>query len=381
MQRKVVVQRLALVSASILVSLVVLDLVYRWIVEPEDVVPRNLGRYDSTLGWALKPNASGTSGATGSDVTYRINSKGLRDRETTYDKPAGTLRLVLLGDSRTFGYGVQIEQHFSTLLEGYFKNVEVINLGVSGYGVDQELLAFRTEGVKYHPDIVIGYVAHFGGQRHMYADRWGKPKPQFVLRDGVLTLTNVPVPSVTAGMDFPDRVDLSMRQLSPLYRDLSKAGIRLLKRIWGRATTETPTSQTSADAAAFVDRMYALAEAILKETDTEVKGAGGRFVLVTEIPRLHRDCLKLGMTSFDVSTPLANKRFALPNKLGHINEAGNGVLAWEIAQFFLRSGLIPPRIGPTACEQNRRLEEGLEVRAQAERKRSAGKHSHVWGEL
>ena len=92
---------------------------------------------------------------------------------------AQRLRLVALSVLVTVvGYGVPIEQHFSKLLEGYFRDVEVINMGVSGYGVDQELLALRNEGVRYHPDVVIAYVAHFGDQRHMYADRWGKPQPE-----------------------------------------------------------------------------------------------------------------------------------------------------------------------------------------------------------
>ena len=87
--------------------------------------------------------------------------------------------------------------------------------------------------------------------------------------------------------------------------------------------------------------MYGLAEAILKQLDTEAKAVGAQFVLVTGLPRLHRESLKLGMTSLDVSGPLDNTRFALPKNLDHINEAGNGVLAWEIAQFLTRSGLIP----------------------------------------
>jgi hypothetical protein len=72
------------------------------------------------LGWSLRPFSHGTSNRTGYDIEYRINSKGLRDEETTYEKPEGSFRIVLLGDSRTFGFGVPIEKHFSTLLEGYF---------------------------------------------------------------------------------------------------------------------------------------------------------------------------------------------------------------------------------------------------------------------
>jgi hypothetical protein len=96
------------------------------------VVPPEVGQFNEVLGWSPKPLSLATSNVTGFEIEYRINSKGLRDDETAYEKPEGIFRIVLLGDSYTFGYGVPIEKHFSTLLEGYFQNVEVINMGVSG---------------------------------------------------------------------------------------------------------------------------------------------------------------------------------------------------------------------------------------------------------
>ncbi len=112
-------------------------------VKVEAAVPGSVGQFDEMLGWSLKPLAQASSSRTGYSISYKINSKGLRDDEASYKKPADTFRIVLIGDSRSFGFGVPIEKHFSTILEGYFKNVEVINLGVGGYGVDQELLSLR----------------------------------------------------------------------------------------------------------------------------------------------------------------------------------------------------------------------------------------------
>ena len=121
----------------------------------ELVVPTEIGQFDERLGWSKIPNSRATSKRTGYEIEYLINSKGLRDSETTYEKPEGTFRIVLVGDSHTFGYGVPIEKHYSTLLEGYFKDVEVINMGVDGYGVDQELIYLQFEGFKYEPDLVL----------------------------------------------------------------------------------------------------------------------------------------------------------------------------------------------------------------------------------
>src|SRR5262245_14592431 len=351
---KALAQQLMLMAVSILVTLVIADLAYRWWVQ--DVVPRSVGRFDETLGWALRPNSSGTSDATGTVVRYSINGKGLRDDETDYAKPPGVFRIVLLGDSRTFGYGVAIEQHFSKLLEGYFDKVEVINMGVSGYGVDQELLALRGEGLRYQPDLVIAYVSHFGAGRHMFAERWGKPKPQFKLQNGALVLTNVPIPSeYLPDMDFPHRVDWFLVEHSPLYRDLSQVAIGLFKKAIGRDAAEQGAAPADAPSdPVFVDRMYEMGIAILQQLNRESAAAGAHFVLVTELERLHDECSKLGMTSFNVSVPLRNPRFALPHGLQHINEAGNGVLAWELAQFLTRKGLIPashePKIVPAEAK-------------------------------
>ena len=115
-------KRLALLGASLAVVVLLSDLSYRWIVEPEPVVPTELGIYDDTLGWALRPDSEESSEATGQEVVYTINSAGQRDDEATLEKPAGTFRIVFLGDSRTFGYGVPIDKHFTRLIEGYFDN-------------------------------------------------------------------------------------------------------------------------------------------------------------------------------------------------------------------------------------------------------------------
>ena len=39
-------------------------------------------------------------------VDFQTNSKGLRDREFSYDRQPGTLRILMLGNSLTVGWGV-----------------------------------------------------------------------------------------------------------------------------------------------------------------------------------------------------------------------------------------------------------------------------------
>jgi hypothetical protein len=111
--------------------------------------------FDSKLGWRNIPNLK--SSTHGKPLT--INSRGLRDRERDYERTPETRRILVLGDSYAWGYGVGDDETFSRVLERALgvgtTHWEVINTGVSGWGTDQEYIFFRSEGVKYRPDVVV----------------------------------------------------------------------------------------------------------------------------------------------------------------------------------------------------------------------------------
>jgi len=89
-----------------------------------------------------------------------LNSHGLRDDEIPYDKPPGEKRVLVLGDSVTFGWGVSQGETFSDRME-YLLNEssgdrwEVINSGVNGYNTEQEAAYLHIKGTRYSPDIVV----------------------------------------------------------------------------------------------------------------------------------------------------------------------------------------------------------------------------------
>ncbi len=298
-------------TALLLPSLALVHVLYA---EDKPVTPFEpiIGRFDPQLGWALRPMARSVSRATGSRVVYQINSKGLRDRETPYEKPDGVFRIVLLGDSRAFGMGVPMEKHFARVIEGYFENVEVINMGVNGYGVDQELLFLKSEGFRYQPDLVLAYVAHFGAHRHMHTERFGKKKPMYDLRDGVLELTGLPLPTPDGS---PSQLVDQAAQDAADHAD------------W--------------DDTAFRDKLFALGDAIVAAMADETDAHGARFVLVTQMERLHEAARGRGIMSLDASGPMGNSAFPLPRGLQHFNECGSGVLGYLIADFLKEHALVP----------------------------------------
>ena len=108
---------------------------------------------NQTLGWELDP----------SDPL--VNVDGFRGREYGVGK-SDAIRIVVLGDSVTFGRGVSLESTYARLLEDRLNGeergglrYEVLNLGVGGYNSRQQLELYETKGRKYEPDLlVIGFV-------------------------------------------------------------------------------------------------------------------------------------------------------------------------------------------------------------------------------
>jgi lysophospholipase L1-like esterase len=92
-------------------------------------------------------------------VQFDTNSKGLRDREFSYEKPSDKLRIMMLGDSFTVGWGAKFDETFPKRIERMYADrgiqAEAINTGVGNYNTIQEVEYYLTEGYKYNPDIVV----------------------------------------------------------------------------------------------------------------------------------------------------------------------------------------------------------------------------------
>jgi GDSL-like Lipase/Acylhydrolase. len=119
---------------------------------------------DSILFYILKPNYTVVSDGCAvklKEFRISINSDNFRDREYTIEKSNDTIRIIALGDSFTFGWGVDLNDTWPKQLENLLnkrcqkKKFEVLNMGVPGYNTPMEIEFFKLKGIKYNPDIII----------------------------------------------------------------------------------------------------------------------------------------------------------------------------------------------------------------------------------
>ncbi len=153
--------RLIAVFGGMLVACVVLEVALRctW---DRDLTPKTINTfkrgkyytYNEAHGWRPKPNVRGMHEFFNANFT--TNSRGLRgSREYTVPRPRGIRRVVIVGDSFAWGFGVEDDEIFTAVLEQKLPNTEVINLGVTGYQLPSELRYLKDTGMSYKPDVVL----------------------------------------------------------------------------------------------------------------------------------------------------------------------------------------------------------------------------------
>lgn len=157
-RRRPLAARLALAGGAAVLALLLVEVALRVV----GFSYPNFYRPDPRLGWALRPGESAWWTREG-HAFVAVNAAGQRDRERARDKPAGTWRLALLGDSVVEAVQVPLEETFGQLLERRLaacpalagRRVEVLNFGVAGYGTGQEYLAFTERALAYAPDAAL----------------------------------------------------------------------------------------------------------------------------------------------------------------------------------------------------------------------------------
>jgi len=192
----------ALLFGSVLLFLLVLEaaarLAARWTgggKERGDIALYT--EHDPLLGWRKRPYGRAVFHRKEYTVEVVINSHGLRDPERAYASP-GTFRVLALGDSFVEAYGVPLDQTVTQCLERSLQRsglrAEVLNGGTAAYSTDQEYLFYKTEGVRYSPQVVVVFFYYNDVLYNARDDYHHAPKPVFDLVDGRLVLRGTPVP-------------------------------------------------------------------------------------------------------------------------------------------------------------------------------------------
>ena len=156
------------------------------------------------------------------------------DTETTGDRIRGSkliskvpdksiLRILTVGDSFTFGTDVDEHENFPYLLGKQIPRVEVLNMGVPGYGIDQAYLKYRSFGQSYRPDVIIFGVYVSDYERSSVTFTF-YAKPKFTVTDGQLMLTNQPVPTIQESLK---RIDASLAEKVYLFEILKNTAQRI----------------------------------------------------------------------------------------------------------------------------------------------------------
>lgn len=131
------------------------------------LVDASLGVFDShsdaDVGRVLQPGLAERELA---GVPIGSNSQGLREREYELPKPAGLVRVVLLGDSFVFGSGVRADERLGVQLERDLaagaggRRVEVLHVGIDSWNVLAECAFVRRQLALLQPDLVVQFTVH-----------------------------------------------------------------------------------------------------------------------------------------------------------------------------------------------------------------------------
>jgi lysophospholipase L1-like esterase len=148
----------SLLVASVVAGLGVVELGLRAFVPSLAAGSAARFELDADLIYRLRAENAVTWSSAEFTETSHTNALGLRGREIAAKGP-GTLRIVAIGDSFTYGHGVQDDETYPAVLETLLRarghDAEVVNAGVPGYSTDQAYTWAVRDGLGLTPDLVL----------------------------------------------------------------------------------------------------------------------------------------------------------------------------------------------------------------------------------
>ncbi len=146
-------------------------------------------RYDADLGWAPLENVTARHQKDGRTAVVHQNQFGMRGPDDVQYRPAdGRRRVLVLGDSYAWGFGVNQKELFSAP-EVHGTDDEILNFGVSGYGTDQECLLYLLRGTNFVVDeVVVALTPYNDIANNLASKQYGFLKPYFTAEQNQLVL-------------------------------------------------------------------------------------------------------------------------------------------------------------------------------------------------
>jgi lysophospholipase L1-like esterase len=152
---------LLLAVSSVCLTLLILEVVVRFLPTPYNAASGEFYACHNSLGWTGAPNFQGVieDPAFRQEVTF--NSLGMYDTDHSLEKAPRTFRILMLGDS--FIQAVQVSEVATAhqVLEDHLNeqtsqpHFEVLSSGVINWGTNQQLIYYREQGRRFQPDLVL----------------------------------------------------------------------------------------------------------------------------------------------------------------------------------------------------------------------------------
>ncbi|MCI0650585.1 MAG: SGNH/GDSL hydrolase family protein [Planctomycetes bacterium] len=303
---------------------------------PSDLV------HDSLTGWTVRPSID--------RFGLRTNREGMRGAaEIPRARVPGKRRVLFLGDSYTFGHEIGDDETYPHYLATrHLGGWEVLNMGVPGFGTDQQILRYESAGRGYGADVVVlgFFVRDYSRNLLRFRDY---AKPRFLVDGAALRLDGSPVPS-------PEwlyaEYEEGRRRIAPWWRSRLLDGARAGLRAWGTRTIDEDAPGWRV-LALLMERFATAVRAdgatpvwLIIPSEESLADGDHRFAVLAELcarraRELALPCLSLAeglRRSLHGTPPVQIHRDSSAG--GHMAPSGNAVIAAEIARFFAEQGLL-----------------------------------------
>lgn len=314
--------------------------------------PRGWYLGDPDLGYRQRPGFEGTLTTPEFEFAFKVNSLGFRGEEIEGEKE-GRFRILMLGDSFTWGMGAGEEETYPRVLEKILEErcprsaVEVVNAGVCRYYPRQERVLLAKTAGRLKPDLVVMSI--------LPNDVWDTAKGACAVKvtdEGYLVGGGRKQVRIVKrfGLSWPEpfSLDSFMRMHSRFYLFLARRmdALRQVRAERGRA---------GADLKGALGEM--LGEVARADSISRSRGGKLALVLVPQKGRFEPDdrwadfylsfeeevvswCRDRGIAVFNSASWLKGGSALYWPRDGHLKPAGYADLAEGVADFLLSSGLV-----------------------------------------